>query len=131
MKTIFYAACLILAAFLTATAQQQTESSRVEFFGGYSHFIGNQQGFNVSAAGNINKWFGVVADFSRVSSKITEGDFTEKITANTYLFGPQFSYRGNKRITPFARVLIGAATVKSTAASGNQSVEFSETNFSY
>jgi opacity protein-like surface antigen len=132
MKRIFYTACFILVVSLSALGQEtETEAPRVEVFGGYSRFIGGQQGVNVSAAGNINKWFGVVADFSRVSLKMTEGDFTEKIKATTYLFGPQFSYRGNKRVTPFARILIGAATVKSTATLGNQSFVFSDTNFSY
>ena len=130
MKRFYYAVFLILIVSLSAIAQE-TEVPRVEVFGGYSRFIGDQQGFNVSAAGNINKWFGVVADFSRVSLKMTEEDFTEKITANTYLFGPQVSYRGNKRITPFARVLIGAVTLKSKTTLGNQSFEFSQTNFSY
>ena len=132
MKRIFCAICLILIVSLSAMGQQQQpEFRRVEIFGGYSHLIGDQQGFNTSATVNINKWFGIVGDFSRQSSKITEQNFTEKITANMYLFGPQFSYRGNKRVTPFARVLLGAATVKSKATLGNQSVEFSETNFSY
>jgi opacity protein-like surface antigen len=131
MKSFFYAVCLILLVSSAASAQQESEFPRVEIFGGYSHLIGNQQGFNVSAAGNINNWFGVVGDFSRLSSKITEQDITEKITANMYLFGPQFSYRGNKRVTPFARALIGAATVKSKVSLDNQSLEFSETNFSY
>ena len=131
MKNFFYTICLILIVSLLAMGQQQTESPRAELFGGYSHLIGDQQGFNVSAAGNINKWLGVVGDFSRLSSKITEQNITEKITGNIYLFGPQFSYRGNKRVTPFARVMIGAATVKSKATLGSQSQEFSETNFSY
>ena len=131
MKDFFYAICLILLVSSAASAQQEMEFPGVEIFGGYSHLIGDQQGFNVSAAGNINKWLGVVGDFSRLSSKITEQNITEKITANIYLFGPQFSYRGNKRVTPFARVLLGAATVKSKASLGSQSLEFSETNFSY
>jgi opacity protein-like surface antigen len=131
MKNFFYATCLILLVSSAATAQQETELPRVEIFGGYSHLIGDQLGFNVSAAGNINKWLGVVGDFSRLSSKITEQNITEKITGNIYLFGPQFSYRGNKRVTPFARVLLGAATVKSKASLGSQSLEISETNFSY
>jgi hypothetical protein len=123
MKKIFYAVCLILLVSSATTAQQETEFPRVEIFGGYSHLIGNQQGFNVSATGNINKWFGVVADFSRLSSKITEQNITEKITGNIYLFGPQFSYRGNKRVTPFARVLLGAATASSKVSLGSQSLE--------
>jgi opacity protein-like surface antigen len=131
MRRIFCTVCLILGVSLSTMAQQQTEFRRVEIFGGYSHLIGDQQGFNVSTTGNINNWLGVVADFSRLSSKITEQNFTEKITANMYLFGPQFSYRGNKRVTPFARVLLGATTVKSEATLGSQSLEFSETNFSY
>jgi opacity protein-like surface antigen len=132
MKRICYAICLILIVSSASIAQwTNVESPGVEIFGGYSHFIGDQQGFNVSATARITKWLGITADFSQVSSKITDQDFTEKITAHTYLFGPQFSLRQNKRVTPFVRVMLGAATVKSKATSGSQTLEFSDTNFSY
>jgi opacity protein-like surface antigen len=128
MKTLC-AFCLTLITCLPALAQD--EAPRVEIFGGYSHNIGDAQGWNASVAINANRWFGVVADFSGLTSKTREQDFEEKIRANTYLFGPQFSYRGNKRVTPFARVLFGASNLNAKATELGQSAEFSDTNFSY
>src|SRR3974390_2995470 len=55
--------------FPVAAAAQQTP--RVEVFGGYSHLFAdlgnsssNLNGFDVSAAENLNSWFGGVLDFS-------------------------------------------------------------------
>jgi opacity protein-like surface antigen len=121
--------CLTLIMCLPAAAQDQV--SRAEIFGGYSHNIGDAQGWNASVAVNANKWFGVVADFSGLFSKTREQDFEERIRATTYLFGPQFSYRGNKRVTPFARVLLGASNLNAKAIEAGQSAEFSDTHFSY
>src|SRR6185436_7377571 len=103
---------------MSAMGQEKPDAPRVEIFGGYSHLVGNQQGFNVSVAGNVNNWFGVVGDFSRLGARMTDGNLTEEISGKIYLVGPQVSYRGNKRFTPFVRVLIGAATVKSKLTLG-------------
>ena len=128
MKTLFVV-CLTMFTCIPALAQDETP--RVEILGGYSHNIGDAQGWNASFAVNANKWFGVVADFSGLTSETRAQDFEEKIRANTYFFGPQFSYRGNKRVTPFARVLLGASNVNAKATELGQSAEFSETSFSY
>jgi opacity protein-like surface antigen len=121
--------CLTLFTCLPVLAQEK--DPKVEIFGGYSHNVGEAQGWNASLAVNPNRWFGVVADFSGLTSKTSEPDFQERIRANTYLFGPQFSYRGNKRVTPFARVLFGAASVNAKATEAGESAEFSDTRFSY
>lgn len=131
VRRIVYFICFTLIMSVSLIGQDKPEAPIVEVFGGYSRLIGDQQGFNVSIAGNVNRWFGVVGDFSHLSAKMTEGDFSEEISGNIYLVGPQVSYRGNKRFIPFARALIGAATVKSKLSSGTESIEFSETNFSY
>jgi opacity protein-like surface antigen len=128
MKTL-YVVCLTLLTCLPSLAQEK--APKVEIFGGYSHSIGEAQGWNASVAVNPNRWFGVVADFSGLYSKTKEQDFQETTRANTYLFGPQFSWRGNKRVTPFARVLVGAASINTKATESGQSAEFSDTSFSY
>ena len=129
MRRLSFVVCLLLLSSTPILAQ--TDAPRVEVFGGYAHNIGNAQGWNASAAVNANRWFGVVADFGGLTAKEREQDIEGEITANTYLFGPQFSYRGNKWVTPFGRVLLGAVNVRAAATSVNQSLEVSETSFSY
>lgn len=127
MKRIFYAVCLILVVSLSAMAQDETEVPRVEIFGGYANG-GGSQGWNASIAGNVNKWFGVVADFGGQYSNVKEVDFQEKIKSKTYLFGPQFSVR-YKRVTPFVRVLVGGAAIKTNAVESGQTFSFSDSGF--
>jgi outer membrane protein OmpA-like peptidoglycan-associated protein len=89
-----------------------------ELFGGYSYLRFNPRpngsaqtfdnhGGTASIAGNVNNWLGLVADFGfyKVSGDLQPGSSGK---AQTYLFGPRFSHRG-ERWTPFASVLFGAA----------------------
>ena len=66
----------------------------------------NVHGGAGAIAGNVNDWFGLVAEFS--GSKV--GGLPQGAGANifSYLFGPQFSRRGD-RVTTFAHALFGAA----------------------
>ena len=128
MKKVPYAVCLSLLLCLPILAQN--EAPRTEIFGGYSHNIGNAQGWNASVAVNPNGWFGVVSDFSGLTQKDSEQGVEGRVRANTYLFGPQFSYRA-KRVKPFARMLFGVTNIKASATGVNESVEFSDTGFSY
>jgi len=99
-------------------AQGDPVKPAVELFTGYSYFRfrpsinGNDQTFDnqggtVSVAGNINKWFGLVADVGLYS---VGGDLQPGSSgyAQTYLFGPRFSHRG-EHVTPFVSALFGAA----------------------
>ena len=78
---------------------------KAEIFGGYqySHFEPgvNANGWNASLAGNVNRWFGVAADFS--------GAYKSGEHVHTYMFGPVFSARSDK-VTPFAHALFGGAS---------------------
>jgi len=129
MKKVPYAVCLSLLLCLPILAQN--EAPRTEIFGGYSHSIGNAQGWNASVAVNPNGWFGVVSDFSGLTQKDSEQGVEGRVRANTYLFGPQFSYRGNKRITWFVRFLFGATSVNANATDPDQNVSISDTRFSH
>ena len=129
MKRLPFVVCSLLLSATPSLAQ--TDAPRVEVFGGYARNIGNAQGWNASAAVNANRWFAVVADFGGLTAKETEQNTEAEIKAYTYLFGPQFSYRGNKWVTPFGRVLLGAVNVRATANTVNQSLEASDTSFSY
>lgn len=68
----------------------------------------NWHGLTGSLAGNINRWFSLVADFGAYRIK----DLPPSITgsAYTYLFGPQFSHR-SQHWTPFVHTLFGGATL--------------------
>jgi opacity protein-like surface antigen len=84
----------------------------------------NLYGWDASAAGNLNNWFGIVGEFSGhyQSSGGTIAFPTPPIVVPvpvvavsadsnlyTFLFGPRLSYRKDKRFTPFAHILPGLA----------------------
>ncbi len=81
-----------------------------ELFGGYSHSLAdvsrntlNLDGVHVSAAENMNNWFGGLLDFSAhltsVNGKVVDNE--------TIGFGPQVAYRKMPSLTPSAHVLVG------------------------
>lgn len=119
MRKLFFIAALLLALPLIAQAQ---DAPRVEIFGGYSYLRADDEnggidlhGWNASTAVNINKWAGIVADFSGHYGEASVG-FTNKADLSAYLFlvGPRFSYRKHKVLTPFGHVLLGAARIHSS-----------------
>jgi outer membrane immunogenic protein len=72
-------------------------------------FIEVPQGFtfmmhggSVAAAYNVNDWLGIVGDFGAYHAHPGVS-----LTAETYTFGPRFSYRALGRFTPFAQLLLG------------------------
>jgi opacity protein-like surface antigen len=133
---VVLAACLCFAG--VAMAQ---DTPVVDLFGGYTfiHFNGgsgvvssvsgatttltsNINGGSGSVAYNVNKWFGLAADFG--GSEITTANLSGLPSVNvsstlfTYLFGPRVSYRGWKTFTPFAQVLVGGAHVSNITSKG-------------
>jgi len=101
--------CVLLLLVLPVAAQ---EAPKAELFGGYSYAnfdAGNGadrlnlNGWNASVAGNFNRWFGVVGDFS--------GQYGSqagvKRNSHSFLFGPRFSARQNEWVTPFVHALFG------------------------
>lgn len=77
-----------------------------ELFGGYSYFRSDlgltSTGFNgadVSIAENTNRWLGGVLDFS--------SHYNGGVNFTSVMYGPQFAYRRNPKLTPFAHVLVG------------------------
>lgn len=136
MRRIFQLMSLFLLMSLPAFAQN---TPKVEVFGGYAYFhtppryysnqvygpytsISNDpslNGWNVSVAGNVNSWLGVVADLggyyaNAETSTLVLGGFPIRSTSGTttvrlysFLFGPQLSYRKNEHFTPFIHALFG------------------------
>ena len=86
---------------------------KAEIFGGYqfTRFEPgvNANGWNASLTGNVNRWFGVAADFS--------GTYKSGEHLHTYMFGPVFSARSDK-VTPFAHALFGGASTSFAMAFG-------------
>jgi len=123
--------CLVLLTFLVllpAVANAQ-DHPKVEFYGTYSLFVADidalnnesLHGWGVGIQGNLNKWFGLVGEYSAhhgasgplsiqqpgVIIVIPEVD----LRVRTYLFGPRLSYR-SKYVTVFGHFLAGGGHLK-------------------
>jgi opacity protein-like surface antigen len=113
------------------------ENPGAEVSGGFSYLHAgpgsNLYGWGASVARNLNNWFGIVGEFSgHYQSGGSIFNFavigpgiglpTPPIVAPapvvavsadsnlyTFLFGPRFSYRTDKRFTPFVHILPGLA----------------------
>jgi hypothetical protein len=120
------AACLVLAICLSTSAQ---ETPKVEVFGGYSWAGGDFHGWNGSVTGNVNKWFGVVADFSGHYGSEQEGTIRINQNAHSFLFGPKVSFRG-KRLVPFGYAVFGATRFEESAVVFGQRFSASDTGYS-
>lgn len=89
--------------------------AKVEIFGGYSYLReegANLNGWNAAVVGNLNNWFSLAADFSGHYGN-HEGD---DVSVHGFTFGPHFSWRKHKRVTPFAFTLLGFARKEVTRA---------------
>jgi opacity protein-like surface antigen len=116
--------------FLNITARAQ-DFPKAEMFGGYSYgnfgpvISGagrtNLNGWNASLGVNMNRWFGLVSDFSGhygssngfipfppipCTPTACGFSFSENDKYHSFLFGPQFSLR-TKKLTPFVHALFG------------------------
>jgi opacity protein-like surface antigen len=104
MRRFICAVCLALLVAAPASAQE--EVPKAEVFGGYSWAGGDFHGWGASVTGNVNRWFGVTADFSGHYSGGEPGIVRERQRAHSFLFGPRLSLR-RKRMNAFAYALIG------------------------
>jgi hypothetical protein len=118
---------LPVMAFFCLPAKAQ-ETPQWELSGGYSHFFANvgDNSFNLHGGGgaiqeNVNDWFA-----GRVEIHAFGGDTAGvHVTAQTYTFGPVFSYRKFERLTPFVHAQLGAIH----ASSGYLGISESATKF--
>jgi hypothetical protein len=119
MRRVVLLAALLLM--VSATAQAQEEYPRMEIFGGYAYFNSDQfqqreslnvPAFIVSAAGNVSKSFGLVAEINGNYGDVTipNPGPTREFATNTYtfLFGPRVTARRTGK-NFFGHVLFGAA----------------------
>ncbi|HST79974.1 MAG TPA: hypothetical protein VLN58_15925, partial [Verrucomicrobiae bacterium] len=120
----YFGNALVVSAPQAASSNQSEHAPAAELFGGYSFMRFNvktpldkenfdQHGGIISIAGNVNRWFGMVAEFS--GYHVTGMPPSTNAEFFNFLFGPKFSHRG-PRWTPFAQVLFGAAHAKSNVS---------------
>ena len=91
-------------ALLSPAALCAQEDLKGELSGGYSFAQAMGEGVNgwsASIAGNPSKYFGIVGDFA--------GYYENGGALHSFMFGPRFTYRRYKTVTPFAQVLVGGA----------------------
>ena len=106
-KTFLMAAVILLSA--VGVRAQDTPASEVSasysfLRFGVSHGV-NQNGANVSVAGNFNRWLGLAGDVGGYHKSEAGATFN----TYTYMGGPRFSYRNSSHVTPFAQALVGGA----------------------
>lgn len=105
MKKLIWA-LLVFSFLATVSCAQGTPQGDV--FLGYSHFH-IVKGFTIPMEGgsgllavNVNDWLGVTGDLGLY------GSHGQGFSAQTYAFGPRFSYRKlDRRFVPFGQALIG------------------------
>jgi peptidoglycan-associated lipoprotein len=121
---------LFLVALAALPIAAQEETPKAEVFGGYSWGGGNFHGWGASVTGNVNRWFGVTADFSGHHGREQNGVVFERQHAHSFLFGPRFSLR-RKRATVFAYALAGGVNFKDEVSvpSVNFNASASDTGF--
>jgi len=117
---------VFVAIFLFGLAgfAQDAEYPKFELTGMASAFmadvdvLGNETlwGWGIAGQGNINKYFGIVAEWNAnhgesIFNDTEVGDVKLDLRVQTMLFGPRFSYRA-KAVTVFGHFLLGAATLK-------------------
>ncbi len=96
------------AIFLLSAASSAQDTPKADVAGGYSvlwiakGFTFFMNGGSGSAALNVNNWLGAVGDFG-----VYHASPGVSLTAETYTFGPRFSYRRWDRLVPFAQLLVG------------------------
>lgn len=128
MRKVFFIALLLTFTLAERAAAQETP--KAELFGGYSYAGGPFHGWHAAVAGNVNEWFGIVADFTgHYGGAIDEDGFNERQRVHSYHFGPRFSAR-RKRLTAFAHALAGASSLKTRLTGFGQRFEFNDTGFS-
>jgi hypothetical protein len=110
MKRVIWILPAILLFCITSHAQETPEW---ELYGGYSYLKANLNGpgsnfhlngGSASATENLNNWFGGRVEVSAFSGT-TAGT---SVTAQTFTYGPVFSYRKFQRFTPYGHAQVGA-----------------------
>jgi hypothetical protein len=103
---------LLIAAFVLALLplpSRAQDTPVAEVAAGYSELVvvrgisNSMGGGSGSVTLNVNHWLAAVGDFGAYNGS----PGVTGLTAETYTFGPRFSYRQLGRVVPFAQFLLG------------------------
>lgn len=121
---------LVFLPILLALPLVAQDNAKAEIFGGFQYLReGNVDGYgdgastfgwNTSATFNVNRHFGITADFSGnyrsetiVNNSLGQGGlFPVQIHVYTYTFGPVVSWNLGGKFKPFVHALFGEAQLK-------------------
>ncbi len=111
---LFFGIMLLFAGIASA---QDTDSPKVEAFGGYSYVRFNPgmgssglnfNGGTASVSYNPNSWLGIVGDFGGYHFTESGESGPSDVNVFSFLFGPKVALRRG-RFTPFVQSLFGVA----------------------
>ncbi len=132
----FAVATVVVTVLIASSLFSQDAPSKVQVFGGYSFVDANsagltgtildvallqppntfqvntnRMGWNAQAQYNLDRWIGIVADFSgRYGKPFTGAPGVTGLpnsSAYSILFGPAISYRTKSKFTPYVHTLFG------------------------
>ena len=122
---------LVLALLLLPVSAGAQEAPKVDVFGGYSYMRlegANLSGGLVAVTGNLTKRFGLTGEFGYYggTETVLVNNVSRRVSVSKipFLFGPQFSFRSDSKLTPFVRALIGAARERGIEPETALSVSF-------
>jgi hypothetical protein len=106
---------LVCSLALSVCSAAANDTPKVEIFGGYSLLRADingakysTNGWDAAVTGNLNRYFGVTADFTGQYKTVTDSSLSPKLHTHSFLFGPTVSYRMHKW-KPFAHALFGVS----------------------
>lgn len=114
-------------------SEERAEAERpFEVFAGYSAVREDGrilQGWTGTFIGNINRWFGLAADFDGHYGSHRDGAELVKTREHGFTFGPHVAIPTHSRVTPFAFALLGGAHRSETTGGVTESVTGLAGNF--
>jgi hypothetical protein len=82
-------------------------------------------GWNVSVAGNLSPWVGIVGDVTGTYKGESTAPITPGVSLHAFTGGPRFSARNESAAVPFAEFLVGfTRTSLDVGGTGESSMEF-------
>jgi hypothetical protein len=132
MRTRLFLMLGISLMLLGGAAMAQDNAPKAEIFGGFSYMRTaghtNINGWNAQAAVNINRWFGIVGDFSGHYQTQSMDLTRPSASVTSFMFGPQLSDRAG-RVTGFVHALFGNVRTTEGLLFGKGELPSTSTNF--
>lgn len=129
----FIPALIVLALFVRPVAAQSVDAPRYEVAGGYAFMHDDDSAYNfpkgwmVSVAAGVAPWLRVVGEVGgSYKTLVIPGD-APTFTVYHFMGGPRLTATRDRRLSPFAQVLFGAARATTTVVGVRETV----TDFAY